>query len=496
MNKTNSFVKYLKHINKSINNQLEKNLNRLKFDNLVNLAVNNKIILTFVAFIILFISYLLLPTFYKQSQISKELKSGLLEKFDLDIKFSKNFNYNLFPRPHFKVNDSSILFGKDKVSNVKKIKIYISLENLFSIENIEIKDVIIENANFSFKKDDFKFFIKLLENNLINSTLYIKDSNIFFRSFENEVLVINKINDMKYYYDQKELKNILHSNNEIFNVPYQIKIFNDINKKILFSEVGISIIKFKFENELLYANEVYHGKTNLVYNKLKSIFTFKTNKNFFEFNFLDKLENPKFEYSGIFNFKPFHSYIKGNTKKLNLSYLLGENSIISQLIKTEIFNNNNVDFKLNIDAENIHNNLNFKNIIFNSKIQEGLIDIDQTKLAWKDSVEFNFDDSLIFVKEGELVLDGNLSIIINDYDEIYKFLLTPKNYRNEIKKVNLNFTYNFDQRTANLKDIRINDKLDLKLNRILGNIVFKQDNLQNKIYLKKILNQAIKNYEG
>ncbi len=496
MNKTNSFVKYLKQINKSINNQLEKNLNRLKFDNLLNLVRSNKIILTFVALFILFVSYLLLPTFYNQSQISKELKSGLLEKFDLDIKIPNNLKYNLFPRPHFKINDSLILFSNDELSNIKNIKIYISLENLFSINNIEIKDVIIENANFNFKKDDFNFFIKLLENNFINRTLNIKDSNVFFRSFENEVLVINKIHDMKYYYDQKELKNKLHSNNEIFNVPYEIKLVNDIKQKKLFSEVSISLFKLKLENELFYADEVYHGKTDIIYNKIKSIFTYKTNKNFFEFKILDKLENPKFEYNGLFNFKPFYSYLKGSTKKLNLPYLISENSIISQLIKTKILNNKNLDFKLNINADNIHNNLNFKNIILNSKIQEGLIDIDKTKLAWKDSVEFNLEDSLIFIKEDELVLDGNLSIIVKDDDEIYKFLLTPKNYRNEIKKIDLNFTYNFDEKTANLKDIRINGKLHQKINKILSSIVFKKDNLQNKIYLKKILNQAIKNYEG
>ena len=66
MSKTNSFLKYLKNINDFINNLLEKNLNRLNFKNLTFLFKNNKIILTFVALFIIFISYLLLPTFYNQ----------------------------------------------------------------------------------------------------------------------------------------------------------------------------------------------------------------------------------------------------------------------------------------------------------------------------------------------------------------------------------------------------------------------------------------------
>ena len=75
MSKSNLFVKFLKNINKSINSLLEKNLNKLKLNNLINLSKNNKIILTFVALFVIFISYLLLPTFYDQNIISKKLKN-------------------------------------------------------------------------------------------------------------------------------------------------------------------------------------------------------------------------------------------------------------------------------------------------------------------------------------------------------------------------------------------------------------------------------------
>jgi len=104
--------------------------------------------------------------------------------------------------------------------------------------------------------------------------------------------------------------------------------------------------------------------------------------------------------------------------------------------------------------------------------------------------------SLIFVKDGELVLDGKLKISINNYKDIYKILLTPKNYRNEIRKIDLNFTYNFDQKTAELKDIKIDNKINQDINKILSNVILKKDDLQNKIYFKNLLNKAIKSYAG
>ena len=93
-------------------------------------------------------------------------------------------------------------------------------------------------------------------------------------------------------------------------------------------------------------------------------------------------------------------------------------------------------------------------------------------------------------------MDGKLRIKIKNYDEFYKFLLTPKNYRNKIEDVEFNFTYNFDKKIANLKDIKVDGKFYKNLNLILNNVILKSDNLQNKIYFKNLLNKAIKSYSG
>ena len=131
-----------------------------------------------------------------------------------------------------------------------------------------------------------------------------------------------------------------------------------------------------------------------------------------------------------------------------------------------------------------------------SKIQDGLIDTDKTKFEWRDIADFELFESLIFVRNGELVLDGKLKLNIKDYNKLYKFLLTPKNYRNEIKQINLNFTYNFDQKIAEFKDIKIDNKINQNVNKVLNNVFFKKDDLQNKIYFKNLLNEAIKSYAG
>ena len=496
MPKTNLFVKNLKNISYLINNLLEKNLNKLKFNNLSNLARSNKIILSFVALVFISITYLLLPSFYNKTEMSNKLKNELIENLNLNFTFQNKLNYNFFPRPHFVTKEAIINHKKKDISTIEKLKIYISLDNLFSLNNIQINNVFIENANFHFDKSNYNFFIELLNNNFLNKHLRVENSNIFFENKNNEILFINKILKMKYSYDANELKNIMISKNEIFNIPYEIKIFNDEKNKKFISKLNLNFLKLQLDNEYNYNKEVKTGKIDLISNKAKSIINYKINKKFLEFDYLDKPENPKFLYKGTFNLNPFYSTYEGRTKQLSISKLFDLNSLIVQLLKTEILNSKNIDFKLNIIVDNIKDTFLFKKLNLNSKIEDGLIDLDNTKFEWNNSANFKIDNSLIYVKNGELLIDGILKINLDDYNEIYKFLLTPKNFRKKVKNIKTNFSYNLDQKTMRLTDIRIDNQYNQDVNKIMRDIILKNNKLQNKIYFKNLLNKAIKSYSG
>ncbi len=496
MTKPNQFVKSLKNINKLINSLLERNLNRLKFDNIKNLLTNNTIILTFVAAFVFFISYLLLPTFYKQDDISKKLRKELITKFNLDLTFNQNLVYNFFPRPHFVSKESFITENQENIADVNHIKIYISLENLFSLKNFNITKVIIDTVNFELNNKNSNFFINILNNNFLDANLNIINSNIFFRNLENEVLFIHKIKNLKYFYDQNELKNVLFSENEIFNIPFSLKAINNKNEKKLFTELNLEFAKLQIENIFNYDGDIKSGSSKLLFNKKKSVLNYKTNKNFFEFNLFDESDKKKFLYNGKLNFKPFYSNFEGNTEEINISYLFGTNAIIVELLRTGILNSKNIDFKLNINANKIKNKRNFINLILKSKIQEGLIDIDDTQIEWKNNSIIKLTDTLIFVKDGKLFLDGKSQINIKNVKNIYKFLLTPKNFRKKIKTIDFRFSYAFNEKVVILSDIIIDGKYNQKVNEKLNNIYFRGSDMQNKIFFKNMTNDLLKAYAG
>ena len=249
---------------------------------------------------------------------------------------------------------------------------------------------------------------------------------------------------MLYYYDTKNFKNIAISKSKIFNVPYSLELSNNKIEKKIFSKININFLKLQIENQIQYIDGIKKGNVDIIFNQDQSNLTYEAKKDSFSFDFFDKLKNPKFLYQGNLNFNPFFSTLEGSTEKINFASLFNSDGLIFQLLKTEIFNNKNLNVEFSINGNRVKNSPNFLNIFFNSKIEEGLIDINNTKFSWKDDANLVISDSLIHVKDNELILDGKLDISVENSNKIYKFLLTPKKHRSEINKIELNFIYNFD----------------------------------------------------
>ena len=185
MNNLKFIANFIKKLSKFINNLLEKNLNKLNVDNLKNLLINNKIFLSIVALIILFLSYLSFPNIHNKEEVASEIKKNLKNKLNLEFNFQEDLDYKFLPRPHFITNNSSIISQENKITEIKKLKVYVSLENLFSLKNIKLNHVILEEANFNLNKENYNFFYNLLDGNFSDFKFEILKSNVFYRSLEN-----------------------------------------------------------------------------------------------------------------------------------------------------------------------------------------------------------------------------------------------------------------------------------------------------------------------
>jgi len=229
-NKLNSLIKNIKFNKQKILSKIKLNKHKFIFNKQkVKLYTSyDRILLLLVGLVFLIISYLSIPFFYDSNKLIAKVKSDLFTNLNINFNLTEDFSYNFFPRPILTFQQVSFL---DQVDNLGELKVYISPKNLFFLKKVNIKEVILKNINLNINKKNYNFFTDLLKNNYSNFKFEIKNSNIFFRNIKNDVLFINKVNKLKYYFDEKSSLNFLIANNEIFNIPYNIKFQNNFDKK-------------------------------------------------------------------------------------------------------------------------------------------------------------------------------------------------------------------------------------------------------------------------
>ena len=267
LNKLNNLLKIkLIKLNTFLKIKLIK-LNFLSKKKKLTFKINNRASYFVLGVIFFILSYLSIPYFYNNDKLINKVESELSKNLNIDFNLTENFSYSFFPRPYFTFEQVSFL---NQLKNSGKIKIDIPINKLLFLENLQIKDIILSNVNFNVNKKNYNFFTELLKNDFSNFKFEIKNSNIFYRNIKNDVLFINKIDYLKYYYDKKKLSNFFIADNEIFNLFYNVKFNNDfVNKKIT-SVINSSSLNLKTEIYLDYKKlKKKEGLINFYYNKKK-----------------------------------------------------------------------------------------------------------------------------------------------------------------------------------------------------------------------------------
>ncbi len=213
MRKHISFTKKLSKLILSINVSIESYFNKLKVF-LTSITkkefiTNNKVILSLGALVILTFSYFLIPTIYDKEKLGKVIKNQIFNKYNINVNLIEKLDYSLLPKPHFITKNSIIERNGKKIGETKTFRIFISINNLFSFDNFEIKDLVLEKTDFNLNIESIFFFKDLFNIEPSKNKIVIKNSNLFFNDKKGEVLFINRIFESKFYYDLNNLENVL-----------------------------------------------------------------------------------------------------------------------------------------------------------------------------------------------------------------------------------------------------------------------------------------------
>ena len=495
MNVQNFLIKKIKKLFISINNLIESNLNKFRVlkSNYKKgeIIKNNRVFFSISAIIILTLTYFFLPTLYDKNIIQSKIKNQVLKKYNIEIKFNEKIRYGLVPKPHFVAKNIKILNGNKEIGVANNFKAFISIKKFFSIDDLEVKDLIFTQTDFDIKFQDINFFFNLLNTQPNENKIVWKKSNLFFKSTDDEVLFLNKIDNGKFFYDSYNLVNILSAKNKIFNTPYKLVIKNDKFNKEFNTKFSSKKIRLEIENSLIYDEEIKNGLLDVLLINKNTELSYEIKKNSLSFK-----SNNNRALNGTIDFKPFYLQANLNYKGVSTRNLFDDDSVFFNLVRSEVFNNPNLNININLDVKDITNSNELNNLFLNLTLEQGDINFSNSKILWKNDLEIKMNEGLLSYNDNEIILNGNITINAKDINNFYKSYQIKKNFRKNLKKIQLDFAYNFNKKTFRFDNVIIDNIANNKLNKFINDYNLSEQSFLNKIILKNFINNFFEAYAG
>jgi len=496
MAKQNFFLKNFKRYFLSINETIENYFDKLRFFVInikkTKLSTKYKVFGGLGVIFVLFLFYLSIPNLYDKDKIQLQIKNQILKKYNIQIKLNEDIKYSFFPKPHFFVKNLTILRKDREIGFSRDFKASIDLNNFLNFNSIDVKDLVFNKTDFKIYQKDIIFFYDLLNTEANENKIIIKNSNIFFNSEEDEVLFINRIYHSQFYYDPNKLANILFAKNKIFNIPFDIEIKNDRFNKKIFSKFNSKKFRLSLTNLFEYDGKKNFGFMDILLINKGTSFNYEIKKN--SLSFISDTRNNS--YDGTIDFKPFYFNANFNYDGLSSKNLFNNDSILFELIKSELFNNNNLNVLLNIDIKNIVNINELNNLSLKVGIEEGEIRLSNSSIKWKDDLDIILNECLIDFENDDINLIGDVRLKFKDIDDFYSSYQIKKKHRKKIQEIQLDFVYNFVHKTFSFDNIKIDNTSNENIDVFINQFSLRGKKVFNKITFKNFLNSFFSIYAG
>jgi len=484
----------MKKIVKIFNNFIKKTIFKVenKTNNKFHVSTFNKYIIVIIGILFIYIFYLLIPLLYDKNWVQNKIVSKLNTEFNINLSNSFDISYRILPKPHYLIKDT-----KTDLAEISNLNIFISQNNFFNKDSIEISEVVIDEANFSLLNNNFKAMYKNSEDKFSKKKIKIINSKAFLKNNLNEVISIIKISNAFLFFDEKNLLNLFDFKGEIFNIPFRLKyqtIFESQNKNI---EIKAPNLKLKVINKVLKIDEGLSSGTNsvsILSSSLNTRYDIKDQVVVFQSDG-SRVYNSKIDYSGQITINPFDLDLKIDLIDYKISNIFKLNTIINEFIKSGLLFNENISVSTLINIKSGINDEIFHNAKIKFKILNGRINFNNTIFINKNIGLVEISESNLFLKNNKLILTANLIFKVKNTDELFSFLNTSKKSRKDIKDIKFNIIYDFLNNQIEFKNIKINgNEVSDQFQSIAeGFIDNNSNNLNNS---RRLLNKLIDLYEG
>ena len=448
-------------------------------------TLDKKIFIPLAIIFMAIIVYFVLPSFYDKDKIKSQIENQVLQQYNFRVILNESLKYGLFPKPHFVSENTRIEYGSNVIANSKNTKFFISKSNFFLFNKIKIQNLIFTKTDFEIDHSNFKFFFNLFNNDTSNQNIDFIKSKFFYLDQYDEIIFLAEIKKLNYLFFENLLNEVKTKLN-IFNLPVNIEVKHNFLEKKFLTEFKINLLKLKIIKILNYNGQEFDGQINLrlINNDKDIIYKYKNNN--LTFNTNDNI------LSGEMNIKPFFLSSNLNIRSIKVSKLFKDNSVLVNLIKSEIFNNNNFNGKISVKANNLDDLKHVDEIKFDIQFEEGIILITNLNFVFKNSVIVNLEDVNLVTDNDNIKFIGYVNLDFTNTDNFYSHFQIGKKYRKKINLINSNFIFDLDSRFIEFNELKINGKSNQILEQFLNKFNFVKNDVFNNVVFKNTVKEFFK----
>tara|TARA_B100000963_G_scaffold129868_1_gene113330 strand:- start:6488 stop:7984 length:1497 start_codon:yes stop_codon:yes gene_type:complete len=479
---------------KKVNYFLINIFNYLQFNNLKRLTklflIDKRVIITLIIIFFSVFVHLSTPAFYKDSWVKGIVKNQFEKKFNFKIEFSDELSYAIFPVPHFNFKNAKFVSDNRNLAQIETIKVYLTFSKFLDKNKMNIQNIVIKKAKFELYKKDIKNLLDFFNKKINEKKISIIDSQIFLKNKQDDIFSIISINKSKSFYDNLELINKLNVSGEIFNNSFKLNLKNNFDEKKSNLILILNKLNKKFVNIINFSEEIKVGNLSYFDSRNKHDTNYNFDKGILKFNSSEKIDD-KFLYDGFIKFSPFTSNLNVNLKNINLKKLIGGDSFFVEVLKSNIFANDNLNFVVNIKSKNVLDHRKLKDLNLKISYENQSLNFNQSNLLFEDILLIRLTKSEFKNLTKKQYFIGEFELLINDYLNFHKFLQTKKEFRKKIDTIKLLVRYDFLKNKLIFENVKINEKNNEQIKNFIEQFNQQNRNIRNRIDLRNFLTAII-----
>ena len=232
------------------------------------------------------------------------------------------------------------------------------------------------------------------------------------------------------YNNNKINQDILISNGEIFNIPFNMVWKQDQNKLEKNTSIKFKKIKLNITNLSKLKNNIKENKLQIYFNRSRYMINYDLNNK--KVNFVSNnsfIGNNKITFSGKIFLDPFNFNINSSLDSIKLKKLIFKNMFIKEILSNEFFLNENFNGVINLNIGKLEKNPLFDSLNINANFAGQTIDLSNSVFSNKKIANLIFKKGILFEEKNNLIFKGNLEFVINDLNKLFNKFVVPKKNR-------------------------------------------------------------------